>query len=243
MVRLTVDLIDSSAQFQNPIKDREIDLRDNKILQIENLGATRDLFETIDLSNNDIKVLEGFPLLKTLKTLLINNNRIITIADDLAERLPNLEDVILTNNNIQSLGEIHKLASLKRLTRLSLLKNPVTTTQNYRLYVIHKIPQLRVIDFERVKLKERKAALLEFGGVGGETKLAEIAKTFVPGGDVTMGTSDAAPKQMTHSAAQSLAIKAAIENARSLEEVQQIERDLMRGNVPGEPAPATAAAQ
>lgn len=236
MVRLTVDLIDQSAQFQNPIKDREIDLRDNKIQQIENLGATRDLFETVDLSNNDIKTLDGFPLLSNLRTILINNNRITTLADNLAEVLPNLEDLILTNNNIKNVGEIAKLARCTKLTRLSVLKNPLCTTQDYRLFIIHNIPQLRVIDFQRVKLKERKAALLTFGGTAGESKLAEMGKTFVPGGDVTMETDEpAAPKQVSHTAAQSLAIKNAIENARSMEEIQKIERDLMRGVIPEMP--------
>jgi len=240
-VRLTVDLIDQSAQFQNPLKDREIDLRDNKIQQIENLGATRDLFETIDLSNNDVKVLDGFPLLSNVRTLLLNNNRIATIADNLGEVLPHLEDLVLTSNHIASLGEIAKLSNCKRLTRLCLLKNPICKTEDYRLYTILKVPQLRVIDFQRVKLKERKAALLKFGGVEGESKLKEIANTFVPGGDVEMGSGEkSAPKQTSRSAADSLAIKTAIENARSLEEAQQIERDLMRGVIPGTAAAITA---
>lgn len=238
MVRLTVDLIDESAQFQNPIKDREIDLRDNKIQEIENLGATRDLFETIDLSNNDIKVLDGFPILKNLRTLLINNNRITTIAENLGEVLPSLEDLILTNNNISSIKEIEKLTKCRKLTRISLLKNPVTTTEKYRLFLIQKIPQLRVIDFARVKLKERKAALLEFGGLAGESKMAEMSQTFVPGGEDAMEEDTKAPKQQTHSQAEALAIKTAIENARSYEEIQQIEAQLLKGIIPGQ-APVT----
>lgn len=223
MVRLTVDLIDQSAQFKNPVNDREIDLRDNKIQQIENLGATQDLFETIDLSNNDIKALDGFPLLSNLRTLLINNNRIKTLADDLAEVLPNLEDLILTNNNITALGEIAKLSACKNLTRLSLLKNPVCTTQEYRLFVIHTIPQLRVIDFQRVRLKERKAALLAFGGAGGESKLAVMSKTFVPGGDVAMESKEHVTTAVSaHSAAEALKIRTAIENAKSLEEIHEL---------------------
>lgn len=35
----------------------------------------------------------------------------------------------------------------------SLLRNPVTNKKHYRLYVINKIPQIRVLDFQRVKLK------------------------------------------------------------------------------------------
>jgi U2 small nuclear ribonucleoprotein A' len=40
MVRLTADLIWKSPHFFNTIKERELDLRGNKISVIENLGAT-----------------------------------------------------------------------------------------------------------------------------------------------------------------------------------------------------------
>ena len=33
----------------------------------------------------------------------------------------------------------------------SLMRNPVTTKKHYRLYVIHKVPSVRVLDFQRVK--------------------------------------------------------------------------------------------
>lgn len=48
-----------------------------KIPQIENMGATFDQFDTIDFSENDIRKLDGFPLLKRLKCLLLNGNRIV----------------------------------------------------------------------------------------------------------------------------------------------------------------------
>lgn len=47
-----------------------------KIPVIENLGATLDQFDAIDFSDNEIRKLDGFPLLRRLKTLLVNNNRI-----------------------------------------------------------------------------------------------------------------------------------------------------------------------
>lgn len=47
-----------------------------KIPVLENLGATLDQFDTIDFSDNEVRKLDGFPLLKRLKTLLMNNNRI-----------------------------------------------------------------------------------------------------------------------------------------------------------------------
>lgn len=75
-MKLTADLILQSPQYTNALRDRELDLRGYKIPVIENLGATLDQFDTIDMSENDIRKLEGFALLKRLKSLLLNNNRI-----------------------------------------------------------------------------------------------------------------------------------------------------------------------
>jgi U2 small nuclear ribonucleoprotein A' len=41
MPRLTSELVASSPQFMNPLKERELDLRGNSIPAIENLGAAR----------------------------------------------------------------------------------------------------------------------------------------------------------------------------------------------------------
>ena len=40
-----------------------------------------------------------------------------------------------------------------RCNYYSLMRNPVTTKKHYRLYVIHKLPNVRLIDFQKVKLK------------------------------------------------------------------------------------------
>ena len=71
MVRLTVDLIERSPQFVNPLKKRELDVRGNKIPLIENLGATEDQFDAIDFSDNEITQLDNFPMLKRLQTIMV----------------------------------------------------------------------------------------------------------------------------------------------------------------------------
>lgn len=109
-----------------------------KIPQIENMGATLDQFDTVDLSDNDIRKLENFPFLPRMKNILLNNNRIVRIGDDLCENLPNLESVILTGNNIQELSDIKPLTKLTKLESLSLLTNPVSAKQHYREYIAYK---------------------------------------------------------------------------------------------------------
>uniref|UniRef100_A0A8C9JR91 U2A'/phosphoprotein 32 family A C-terminal domain-containing protein n=1 Tax=Panthera tigris altaica TaxID=74533 RepID=A0A8C9JR91_PANTA len=104
----------------------------------------------------DREKLDGFPLSRRLKTLLVNNNRIWCIGEALDQALPYLTELILTNNSLVELGDLDPLASLKSLTYLSILRNPVTNKKHYRLYVICKVPQVRVLDFQKVKLKERQ---------------------------------------------------------------------------------------
>lgn len=147
-----------------------------KIPVLENLGATLDQFDTIDFSDNEIRKLDGFPLLKRLKTLLMNNNRICRVGENLEQALPSMRELILTSNNIQELGDLDPLASVKTLTLLSLLRNPVTNKKHYRLYVINKIPQIHVLDFQKVKLKERQEAEKMFKGKRGAQLAKDIAK-------------------------------------------------------------------
>lgn len=67
--------------------------------------------------------------------------------------LPNLETLVLTNNRLSNLVDLDSLAKLVNLQYLCLLDNVVTKKPNYRLYLIHKLPKLRLLDFKKVKLK------------------------------------------------------------------------------------------
>jgi len=232
MVRLTAELISQGAQFMNPVKDYELDLRGYKVPVIENLGATLDQFDTIDLTDNEIRKLDGFPLLHRLSTLLLSNNKVCRIAENLEACLPKLRTLILTNNLIAELGDLDALATVPTLETLSLLRNPVTTKKNYRYYVVHRLPQLRVLDFRRIKMKEREAAKKMFKGEKGAALAAELgqkSKTFTPGAPVN-GVSKPAPNPQAKQDME--AIKLAIANAKSLEEVEHLKNLLRAGQVP-----------
>ncbi|XP_056134748.1 U2 small nuclear ribonucleoprotein A' [Lampris incognitus] len=234
MVKLSAELIEQAAQYTNPVRDRELDLRGYKIPVLENLGATLDQFDTVDFSDNEIRKLDGFPLLRRLKTLLLNNNRICRIGENLEHSLPCLKELILTSNNIQELGDLDPLASVKSLTLLSLLRNPVTNKKHYRLYVINKIPHLRVLDFQKVKLKERQEAEKMFKGKRGAQLAKDIAKrtkTFTPGVVAQPEKKRTGPSQ-----ADVEAIKNAIANASSLAEVERLKGMLQAGQIPGRDA-------
>jgi len=235
MVKLTPDLIATAGQYINPIRDRELDLRGYKIPVIENLGATLDQYDTIDFSDNEIRKMDGFPFLARIKSLMFNNNRIVRIGDDLESCLPNLQTLILTNNSLQELADIEPLTCVKTLTMLSFLHNPVVTRRHYREYIIHKFPNIRVLDFKKVKQKERDMAKSLFKSKEGKTQLKDImrkAKTFVPGEPLPEATNKVTnpaglnPEQVRQ-------IKSAIARAGSLEEIERLNQMLRSGQMPG----------
>ncbi len=100
MVKITPDLISRSAQYLNPVKEFQLDLRGYKIAAIENLSATNDQFGCIDLSDNSISKIEDLPKLNRLRTLLLINNRIMKVDKDFGLNCPNLENLVLTNNRV-----------------------------------------------------------------------------------------------------------------------------------------------
>jgi U2 small nuclear ribonucleoprotein A' len=247
-MRLTVELVEGAAQYIHPAtRDRELDLRGYKIPVIENMGSTRDQFDSIDFSDNEIRKLENFPLLKRITKLLFNNNRITIIQDKLDQSLPNLSWLILTNNDIKELADIDALACLTKLQCLSLLNNPITTKKHYRLYVINKLPTVRILDFRKVKLREREEAEKLFKGKKGKALVAEIEKqktsVFVPGEAPISESNGQTAKQAQRTPAEVEAIKAAIAKATTFEEIERLKQQLTSGSfIPGSaPAPAADA--
>ncbi|XP_013118591.1 probable U2 small nuclear ribonucleoprotein A' [Stomoxys calcitrans] len=237
MVKLTPELINQSMQFINPCRERELDLRGYKIPQIENLGATLDQFDTIDLSDNDLRKLDGLPYLSRLKCLLLNNNRILRIGEDLHECVPNLNSVILSGNNLQELGDLEPLSQLPHLETICLLMNPVSTKPYYREYMTYKFPQLRLLDFRKIKQKDRKAAMEFFRSRQGKELLKEVAKKSkqnaaaaaaqVDGntGKAVGGGRFANPEDIRR-------IREAIKRASSLQEVERLSQILQSGHIP-----------
>uniref|UniRef100_A0A1I7Z800 Probable U2 small nuclear ribonucleoprotein A' n=1 Tax=Steinernema glaseri TaxID=37863 RepID=A0A1I7Z800_9BILA len=228
MVRISHDLVEESYQFINSVNMREISLRNQQIPAIENLGATRDFFDTIDLSDNNIRKLENLPVLKRLSMLLLHNNRIQQIDSDVGSALPNLKTLALTNNNLCELGDVDALANCTKLEYLTLIGNPLTHKAHYRLYVINKIPQVRVLDFKRVKLAEREAAKKLFKGKKGQklrTDLGQRTVVLTETDEVVAAVRKVRPEDR-------IRIQEAIKNAKSLQEVEELQAMLQSGKVP-----------
>lgn len=98
------------------------------------------------------------------------------------------------------LGDLEPLSHFKKLEHLSLLDNPVQKRPHYRLWIVHQCKTVRVLDFQRVRLRERQAAKELFEAKdGSDSALAEQirgtkTKTFEAGeGALGVGTTKKVP--------------------------------------------------
>ncbi|KAM0930850.1 hypothetical protein ACQ4PT_000743 [Festuca glaucescens] len=229
MARLSAELIRRSPRLLNATKERVLDLRGNNIALIENLEAAGvssavpfpiqmgsadvtksvgwDQIDTIDLSDNEIVKLEGFPYMSHFGTLLINNNRIAQINANLGEFLPMMHTLALMNNRLATLSEIDHLASLPKLQSLNLLDNTVTKQPDYRLYVIHKLKHLRLLDLKNVEQQESSAAAQKFHSKEAEEETKKVAAKVDAPVNTQDITKEQGPKLVAPAPAQIMAIK------------------------------------
>ncbi|KAI0728566.1 L domain-like protein [Fomitopsis betulina] len=241
MVKLTPELIESVPSSLNPLKERQLDLRGYKIPAIENLGITKDQHDVIDFTDNSIIVLGNIPLLRRLRTLLLANNRISTISASLHLSVPNLTTLALTNNNVSEIGDLEPLKDMKKLEFLSLLGNPVREKKWYREWLAWRIPSLRVLDFQRIRDKERQAAKSLFLTADNlPTQLADtLSKTVsTHAAKAPVATDEPKPAAGPGKAGRLMSkeeaekVKEAISRATSIEEIRRLERSLREGFLP-----------
>ena len=116
MVKISEELVARAPVVCNPLGERELQLRGLKIPAIRNLGVTRDQFDAIDLSDNEVQVLGNFPRQTRLSCLQFNDNAIASVEGaSMAAALPNLRRLILTGNQLSRLEDIDELAHLTSL--------------------------------------------------------------------------------------------------------------------------------
>ncbi|KAJ5159870.1 U2 small nuclear ribonucleoprotein A [Penicillium canariense] len=235
-MRLTVELIQSSLSYINPLKDRELDLRGHKIPTIENLGIAKDQ-DAIDLTDNDLSSLGNFPFFPRLHTLLLARNRINHIQPNLGSSLPSLSTLVLTSNNLSELADLDPLRSLPKLTHLILMENPITRKENYRYWVIWLAPSVRFLDYQKVKDVEREKAKELFGTVEQPSVLASKIMGIK---SRTFDSSAAAADRPTEKAirvkltdAERKRVERMIREAKSLQEITRLEKELNEGRIPG----------
>ena len=102
-----------------------------------------------------------------------------------------------------------------------------TGRQHYRLYAIHHLPKLKVLDFQRVKPSERATAqrwAQSAAGAALEKDLEEV-KTFVPGESIEKRMFTSEEKE---------GIRQLLAQAATAQEVEEIENAVQRGVLPAQ---------
>ncbi|KAF3003749.1 hypothetical protein E8E13_009596 [Curvularia kusanoi] len=233
-MRLTTDLINNSLSFINCLTERELDLRGHKISAIENMGAARDN-DAIDLTDNDIAQLGNFPLQPRLRTLFLGQNRVSNIQPNLSTSIPNLQTLVLTKNRLTELADLDPLAGFKKLVFLVVMGNPVAAKENYRYWVIWRCPSVRFLDFAKVKHDERERAAELFGTSDEPTELARTIMGIKSKGfslPATNGNDAAYGKERIYTEDEKKRMRAAIQAAKSLTEMAQLEKAFAEGKIP-----------
>ncbi|KYK59600.1 hypothetical protein DCS_00732 [Drechmeria coniospora] len=228
-MRLTTELIQESLSYLNPLKERELNLRGQRIPAIENLGVAGP-HDAIDFTDNDIQVLGNIPLSPRLQTLLLAHNRIAGIQAGLHKAMPNLKNLVLAYNDIAELADLDVLAKFPRLTHL-----------HYRYWILWRCPSLRFLDYEKVKEAERGRARELFGTAEEPTPLAiqimgkkgrSSFETVTAGSAAAAASSSSKLSRIKLTTKEKARLQDRIKKATSLQEIIALERELNEGRLP-----------
>lgn len=249
-MRLTPDLVLEGDQGLNCLGDRELVLRNLAIPVIENLALANDSFDVIDLTSNMITVLgEGFPPFPRLRTLYLGNNRIERIDQAFATSLPNLTTLILTTNRLSSIQQLNlpALSKLKNLEVLSILDNHVANAPRIREILITSLPSLKVLNFSKISSQEREALSktekpnqLNTPSLNGRKRKRLTSEVYLAKSNsekMNIGQSNETgvqkprkkPRKLTVDEASK--VRAFIENAKSIEEINRVQEALRNGTI------------
>ncbi|XP_040333227.1 leucine-rich repeat-containing protein 9 isoform X4 [Herpailurus yagouaroundi] len=167
----------------------------NNLTKIEGLESCVNL-EELTLDGNCISKIEGISKLTKLTRLSINNNLLNGLEKHTFDNMLHLHSLSLENNRITSLSglqkaftlielyisnnyialnqEIYNLKGLCNLVILNMYGNIIVWNQeNYRLFVIFHLPELKALDGISIEQPETECAKDLFGGTLTSDMIAE----------------------------------------------------------------------
>jgi hypothetical protein len=134
----------------------QFDLQSIRILTLCNLNIPRIVnlqecikVETLDLSANQIQVIEGLESLTKLRVLNLSDNKITKIEG--LDKQKNLQTLNLGNNLIKE--DVQKLANLQKLRNVNLSGNPIAEDPQLVTTIKTLLPKISYINGEHVLLQ------------------------------------------------------------------------------------------
>nr|XP_022332451.1 leucine-rich repeat-containing protein 9-like isoform X3 [Crassostrea virginica] len=146
------------------LKLQELSLENNCISRLEGISKLTQL-KRLCLGNNFISTLEntGIHYLGHLVYLSLEGNKLSSLLG--LQKMSTLVELYVGNNVIESVREIFYLKMLSNLVILDLFGNPVATeTDNYRLFIIYHLKNLKALDGSAIEAMEGNLAKDTFGG-------------------------------------------------------------------------------
>lgn len=157
----TDNVIKRISGLEKCSKLEELSLEDNEIAKIENIEALV-LLKKLHLGRNRISVIECLDTLENLTQLSLEENQISSLQG-LGSALK-LMELYIGSNRIEVLKEIQHLKSLPKLTILDLSGNEITRLPDYRLYTVHYLRRVKVLDGVSVSAQDQSDAKQKYSG-------------------------------------------------------------------------------
>ncbi|KAI9894570.1 MAG: U2 snRNP complex subunit [Vezdaea aestivalis] len=136
------------------------------------------------------------------------------------------------------LADLDPLSGFPKLTHVVLMDNPVVRRENYRYWVIWRCPGIRFLDYQKVKLVEKEKATELFGTAEEPTALASKimgikSKTFEVGASDASAVNGGKNYRVKLTERERKRVEELIKNAKSLQEIAKLEKELNEGRIPG----------
>lgn len=170
-MRLTLDLVRRAPQFINPLLQRELDLRGQRISSLDEhtLLLLEDSFDVVNLTSNALTSLEYFPITSKMVrvvTLVAHRNHLQKVSlPSCVLALPNVVHFLADHNNFRTAKNLCFLRYWRKLEVVSLEDNPVSRDNPEQLdedmlraFLVFLCPSLKLINNGRVVEADRKRA-------------------------------------------------------------------------------------
>ncbi|XP_063956720.1 leucine-rich repeat-containing protein 72-like [Lytechinus pictus] len=158
----TKELIDEQMSRQEIRKDLDV-----TELYLSNQGLTdQDLYDfgqyrmlnRLWLNGNKLRRINCLSINYRITELYLQDNELVSVGG-LLQPLTSLQVLMLHNNQLTNLEEtIAEMKAMQALNTLNLSQNPLAQEAEYRHYIIHHVPSLKLLDRQEILKSERDDA-------------------------------------------------------------------------------------